>query len=71
MEDFQLGQPVYVAPCGSGRFGNTRVVAGINPMTRKPWEPVVTIGYPAFMSPMVMVNTEIGPVAIARVSART
>lgn len=67
---FVPGQEVYVASCGMGRYGNSRICSGINPLTKKPWEPVVTINAFAGRNPSVMVNTEMGPVAIDRVSPR-
>lgn len=40
---FRPGQSIYVSPCGMGPFGKTKVAGGINPLTKQPFEPVVTL----------------------------
>ena len=65
--ELKPGQAIYVAPCGHGPFGKTRVRSDINRLTGKPFEPIVTIGYPATLTPTTLVNTEMGPIQISRV----
>jgi hypothetical protein len=61
------GQRIYVVPCGHGPFGETRVANGLNPATGQPFEPEITLGWPAVWPPVRMVNTAFGPVAAERV----
>jgi len=66
MQTFKAGQEIYVKPCGMGVFGRTRVASGLNPLTKKPFDPVVTINESALTRATTFVNTEIGAIEISR-----